>query len=118
MVNHRAGVSLISLLMFMALMVGAVRVGRTVLHPYWDFWRFRDRMRQELGQGQEVRSDSAVLAALRAYADTLALPREARRLRITREAGVRRIDVTYTDTVRWPARVRAVSFHPDASSAR
>lgn len=118
MVNQRAGLSLLSLVIVLVLLAGAVRVGRTALGPYWDFWRFRDRMRQELRLGQEIRPDTAVLAALRAYAESLALPSAARRLRLTSEAGVRRIEATYTDSVRWPGRVRAVEFHPAASSAR
>jgi len=98
MVRSRRGLTVLSLLLFVACAVVAVRVGRAALEPYWDFWRYRDRMRQELRLGEEMRSDAAVIASVQAYADSLGLPPAARRVQLTREAGGRRIAATYVDS--------------------
>ena len=118
MVTSRRGVSMVSLLCIVVCVVFAVRVGRAALEPYWDFWRYRDRMRQELRLGEELRSDAAVVASLQAYADSLGLPPAARRVQLAREAGGRRVEASYVDTIALPWRPRVVTFHVEATSTR
>ncbi len=103
--GRRRGGSTIGCLFVLLLVAGGFYVGITLGRPWFRYQQFRDEMQSAARFGSTL-SDSAILVRLRAVADTLGLPREAKRLSITRReqaAGV-------TISARWDETVKIVFY--------
>lgn len=87
----------------------AVNLGEVYLR----YFRYRDAMRQE-ARFSPHKSDTAIQRTLQAFAESLGLPPEARRLRIRRTAGRFAVSTDYLEQVELPLIVRNFHFHPSA----
>ena len=99
---------LVLLLLLTAAGYFAVNVGEA----YWRSYQFQDAMAKEAAFSVR-RSDEAMLARLRAKADSLGLPPEAaRHLKVNRDARMIRIRTEYYETIELPLVVRTLRFAP------
>ncbi|MFL5579655.1 MAG: hypothetical protein ACJ8AO_04715 [Gemmatimonadaceae bacterium] len=86
---------------------------------YYRNYVYQDAMQQAV-RFAERRDDAAVTRLLRAKADSLDLPPDAKKLTVHRAPPPRRfleISAEYTDTVRGPIVRRAVRFRPHAEGS-
>lgn len=113
MVTPRRGTSSLGCLFGLLVIVAAVYFGVNFGKAYWRFYEFQDDMRQEVRFASHSTND-AILAHLRASADSLALPPEAARISIRRYVNSIAIEADYTEFVEFPMYVREISFHPHA----
>jgi hypothetical protein len=80
---------------------------------YWRFYQFRDAMRQE-ATFADKKTNEQIIVRLRASADSLELPDEARRISIRRTATSITIDAAYDDRVEMPMYVKEIRYRPHA----
>jgi hypothetical protein len=83
---------------------------------YLRYYRFQDAMAQE-ARFASNNSDEVILQRLRAQADSLGLPDEARRVIIRRSRGKVHIRADYVEMVEMPGFVRPVEFTASAERA-
>lgn len=112
----RAGRVGLGCLLTLTLAGAAVYYGAGVARVYWNYYEFRDSMRQTAGFADRL-SNRDIAVQLRGMADSLGLPAAARRVRVSRTPQGIRIWSEYTDTLRLPLAVRPVSFSPRVSRA-
>lgn len=112
MTSRRAASSLGCL--FTLLIVAAViYFGSNVVEAYWRAYQFQDDMREQVTFAPHV-SNSAILAQLRATADSLDLPDEASIITIKRTPTTISIEAFYDEPIELPMTVRDLHFHPHA----
>lgn len=110
----RAGRVGLGCLLTLTLVGVVVYYGAGVARVYWNYYEFRDSMRQTAGFADRL-SNREIAMQLRSVADSLGLPAAARRVRVSRTARGIRIWSEYTDTLRLPLAARPVSFSPRVS---
>jgi hypothetical protein len=113
LVTRRRGAS--SLGCLFSLLIGAVVIyfGINVGEAYWRYYQFQDDMRQEVRFAANATND-AILARLKAAADSLGLPDEATDISITRIDKTISVESEYSEHVELPMTVRQIRFHPHA----
>jgi len=109
--TRRAGALRVGCLLGLALLAAAVYFGANLGAPYLRFYRFRDAVETEARFARQ-NSNAAILAKLRAAADSLGLPPEAKRIQIRRTPTGIRIGAEYYETVETPFFVRQIHFAP------
>jgi hypothetical protein len=115
MVRRRAGAStlgcLVTLLIVAAVGYFAVNIGEV----YWRYIQYRDAMVQTSNFARQL-SDEEILRRLRAKADSLDLPAQAKRIQLRRSASRISLSVQYYETVEFPLFVRNIYFNPRAEA--
>lgn len=81
--DRRRGGTSIGCLFGLLLLAATFYVGITLGRPWFRYQQFRDEMQSAARFGSTL-SDSAILVRLRAVADTIGLPKAAKRLTIIR----------------------------------
>lgn len=109
----RRGGSTLGCLTSLLLFVGALYFGLPIGHAYWRYTQVRDEMRTTVRFAQTIADDQMVRQILLTV-DRLELPREARRIRISRNPNGRRITIqtSWTEEVRLPFHTREITFSP------
>lgn len=100
-------------LLILLLVVAAGYFGFNVGRVYLRYYRFQDAMAQEARFAANS-SDADILHRLRAQADSLGLPDDARRVVIRRTQGGIRIRARYLEMVELPGYVRPIEFIANA----
>lgn len=117
MVTQRRGVTvlgcLVSLLIVACIAYFGLRLGRI----YWRYYEFRDDMQQEARFASQ-RTNDEILKHLRASADSLGLPDEAKQITILRGEKTISIESEYTEEFQIPAYTREFVFNPRAEGTR
>lgn len=117
MVNWRAGgrrgAGTLGCLVSLLLFVTALHFGIPIGQSYWRYTQLRDEMRTTVRFAQTIADDQMVRQILLTV-DRLGLPREARRIRVTRNPANRRITIqtTWTETIELPFTTREIEFKP------
>jgi hypothetical protein len=113
LVTRRDGASTFGCLFMLLLVIGAGYVGVAFGQKYWRYYQFEDDFRQQVRFAAHTQND-AMLNELRASADSLGLPDDARQITIKRNAKMISIDCEYDDRVELPHYSRDIHFHPHA----
>lgn len=117
MVTPRAGGtrggSTIGCLFTLALFVGSLYFGLPVGHSYWRYTKMRDEMKTTVRFAQTI-ADEQMVRQILLMVDALELPREARRIRVTRNPATRRIVIqtSWTETLELPFLTREIHYKP------
>jgi hypothetical protein len=88
-------------------------VGSSVGKVYWRFYQYQDDMRQEIKFASKSTNDQ-ILFHMRADADSLGMPDDARAINIFRDQTGIKIDAEYTETLKFPLYTRDIKFRPHA----
>jgi hypothetical protein len=99
----------------MLIVAVGIYYGVNIGEVYWRYYQFQDDMKQEARFATNIPNDK-ILAYLRARADTLGLPDDARDILVRRNAKGISIEAEYYETVEIPMRKRDVLFHPHAEA--
>ncbi len=99
--------------MTLVVVVAICYFGIGVAQKYWHFYQFQDDMRQEVRFASH-RTNDAILVHLRASADSLGLPDDARQIAIRRSERAISIESDYDERITLPGYARDVHFHPHA----
>lgn len=79
------------------------------------YYRFRDAMQQEARFAHRpTRTNERIVQRLRAMADSLELPVEARRINVRRTERAIRISADYSETIDFLIFSKRFDFHPSA----
>ncbi|MGI8617627.1 MAG: hypothetical protein ACR2L6_00880 [Gemmatimonadaceae bacterium] len=79
------------------------------------YYRFRDAMQQEARFAHRPRrTDEMIRQRLRAFADSQALPSEARDIKVHRTETRIRISADYSETIDFPFFSKRIDLHPAA----
>lgn len=113
MVRARAGRSTLGCLFSLLLVSAVVYFSYNIGQTYWNFFQFRDRMKQE-ARFAPHRSDQTIARRLREYADSLGLPTGANKVHVRRRGRTIEIWAEYYENVELPLMVREFYFHPQA----
>lgn len=107
--RRRPGRSSLGCLLFVVLVAILAYVGTEVGGVYWRNYQFQDAFNQAARFAAHD-SDTAIQVRLSAVADSLGLPRDARRIHVHRTSKGISIWSEYTDTVEIPGLMRTVDF--------
>ena len=113
MVRPRTGSSTLGCLFILLLLSAAGYFAVNVGEVYFRFYQFQDDMRQIVAFAPHT-SNEAVIAKLRASADSLNLPPEAGQISIRRNETMLGIEADYDEHIELPMYARDVHFHPHA----
>ena len=113
MVTARRGASRLGCLFLLLILVAAGYFAVNMGEVYLRYFRYRDAMEQE-ARFSPQKSDTAIRRTLRAFADSLGLPPDAQRLRISRARGGFTVSADYVEEVHLPLIVHDFHFHPSA----
>ena len=94
----------------------AVAVGYFVVNAgesYWRFYQFQDDMRQEVNFARQ-HTNEQIIARLRASADSLGLPDDARIISIRRSENGISVESSYDDRVEMPMYVKEIHYRAHA----
>ena len=118
MVARRPGKVGLGCLFVLLILAAAAYFGVNIGRTYWRFYEYQDAINQEVKFNAD-KPDSLILAHLRAAADSLGLPEDARQLKIQRDRRARFIAISadYTEPIELPLMVRLISFHPRAEGS-
>jgi len=109
--RSRRGRTNLGCLFGLLLVVAIAYFGFNVGEAYWRSYKFEDAMRQQVRFALQ-RTDRQIVAALRAKADSLGLPEDARRIQVRRTRAGISISTKYVEIVELPLLVREISFTP------
>jgi hypothetical protein len=113
LVAKRRGASSMGCLFRLLIVAAVIYFGVNVGGAYWRFYQFQDDMRQIVAFAPHT-SNEAVIAKLRASADSLNLPPEAGQISIRRNETMLGIEADYDEHIELPMYARDVHFHPHA----
>jgi len=113
MVRGRLGSSTLGCLFSLLMFVGALYFGLPIGQSYWRYTQLRDTMRTAVRFAQTT-TDEQIIRQVLEKVMQLELPREARRIRISRNPTTRRITLqtAWTETIALPFTEREWRFHP------
>lgn len=110
--SHR-GASTLGCLFTLLIVAAVVYFGVNIADVYWRAYEFQDDMRQEVAFASHL-TNEAILLRLRAQADSLGLPEDARAISIKRTPRAISIDAFYDERIELPMTVREAHLHPHA----
>lgn len=87
----------------------------TAGQSYWNYVQLQDRMKQE-ARFAAHRSDGAIRRRLEAFADSIGLPEQARKIKVRRRGQTIEIWTEYYEHIELPGYVKEFHFHPQAVS--
>lgn len=100
---------LFSLLIVVAIGYFGVNAGES----YWRFYQYQDDMRQEVNFARQ-RTNEQIIARLRASADSLGLPDDAKIISIRRSENGIAVEASYDDRVEMPMYVKEIHYRAHA----
>jgi hypothetical protein len=111
--GSRAGAGTIGCLFTLMLFTGSLYFGLPIGHSYWRYTRMRDEMKTTVRFAQTI-ADEQMVRQILLMVDELELPREARRIRVTRNPATRRIAIqtAWTETIALPFMTRELRYSP------
>lgn len=111
--RNRRGAGTLGCLFTLLLFAGSLYYGLPVGNSYWRYTKLRDEMRTTVRFAQTIADDQMVRQLL-LMVDQLQLPREARRIRVTRNPASRRIMIqtAWTEQLVLPFTVREIRYNP------
>ncbi|MDZ4673373.1 MAG: hypothetical protein SGI84_02900 [Gemmatimonadota bacterium] len=109
----RRGASTVGCLFTLALFTSSLYFGLPIGHSYWRYTRMVDEMRTTVRFAQTI-ADEQMVRQILLMVDQLELPREARRIRVTRNPTTRRIAIqtAWTETLALPFITRDIRYKP------
>lgn len=114
----RRGASTLGCVLPLLILAAAAFIGWKFAPAYMHYYQYRDAMQQEARFGQS-RTDDQVISHLRAFADSLELPRSAGVIRITRGSQGLTIWSDYDETIELPFnKEKTIHFHPTTETGR
>lgn len=110
---NRRGAGTLGCLLSLLLFIAALSFGLPIGQSYWRYTQLRDEMRTTVRFAQTI-ADEQMVRQILLTVDRLDLPREARRVRITRNPATRRITIqtSWTETLSLPFIQREIRFNP------
>jgi hypothetical protein len=113
LLRNRRGAGTFGCLFTLLLFAGSLYFGLPVGHSYWRYTRLRDEMKTTVRFAQTIADDQMVRQIL-LMVDQLELPREARRIRVTRNPNSRRIMIqtAWTEELVLPFLTREIRYNP------
>ncbi len=113
MLRNRRGAGTFGCLFTLLLFAGSLYFGLPVGHSYWRYTKLRDEMKTTVRFAQTIADDQMVRQIL-LMVDQLELPREARRIRVTRNPASRRIMIqtAWTEELVLPFLTREIRYNP------
>jgi hypothetical protein len=115
LVTSRRGAGSIGCLFSLLVVAVIVYFGVNIGEVYWRFYEFQDDMKQEVRFASHSESKT-ILMRLRARADSLDLPEDARAITIKRSATEISVEAEYTEKIELPMYAREVVFKPHAEA--
>jgi hypothetical protein len=112
-VRTRRGASSLGCLFTLLIVAVVIYFGINIGEKYWRFYEFQDDMKQEARFAASTTNDK-ILARLRARADSLDLPDDARDIAVRRTKNSITIEAEYYERIELPMYARDVLFHPHA----
>ena len=109
----RRGASSLGCLFTLLIVAAVVYFGVNIVEVYWRAYEFADDMKNQVTFAAQ-RSNDVILTHLRATADSLGLPEDAKGIGIRRTQNTISIEAYYEERVELPMFVRDVHFHPHA----
>lgn len=79
----------------------------------FNYYRLRDAMQQE-ARFSHRKTDDQIKTRLRAFADSLGMPAEARQINVHRTETRIRISADYSEIIEFPFFSKQIEFHPKA----
>ena len=113
MVIHRRGASKLGCLFGLLIAAAALYFGVNIGQVYWRFYQYEDDMRQQV-RFAKSRTDEQIATHLRAKADSLGLPEDAKVIQFRRDPNKISIVAAYSEHIELPMFVREFSFRPHA----
>lgn len=113
MVKRRVGAGTLGCLFSIFLVVAIGYFGVNAGRPFWNYYQFRDAMRQEVRFAAR-RSDQTIQRRLREFADSLNLPESAQRVNVRRRRGTIEVWAEYYEIIELPLIAREFYFEPRA----
>lgn len=113
MVSARVGRGSLGCLLSALAVTVVLYFGVPAATTFWHCYQYEDRMRQEI-EFAAMRSDDDIALRLRAYADTLELPPDARRIVVRRTPQRIAVWATYSESILLPFTTREVELTPMA----
>jgi len=113
LVASRRGTSSMGCLFSLLIAAAVIYFGVNVGEAYWRFYEYQDDMRQIVAFAPHSSND-AMIAKLRASADSLNLPADASANSVRRSETTIGIEADYYEHVELPMYVRDIHFHPHA----
>lgn len=113
MVIARRGTSSMGCLFSLLIAAAVIYFGVDIGGAYWRFYEYQDDMSQLVKFAPRT-SNENLIARLRADADSLSLPDDARRISIRRSETMLEIDAEYDEHIEFPMYERDIHFHPHA----
>jgi len=113
LVTRRRGASALGCLLTLAVIAIVIYFGADVAGAYWRAYQYQDAMRQQM-QFAARSPNETIIGHLRATADTLDLPDEARKIAVHRTPGSVKIEASYAVHVVFPLFAHDFRFHPHA----
>jgi hypothetical protein len=117
LVTQRRGASALGCLVSLFIVAVIAYVGVELGRIYWRYYQFQDDMRQEVRFGNQ-RTNEQILSHLKASADSLGLPDEAKDITISRANGALSVEAEYTEEFQLSVYKRDIPFHPHAEDSR
>jgi hypothetical protein len=114
LVIARRGLSSMGCLFSLAIAGALMYVGVKVGEVYWRYYEYQDDMKQEVRFAANVSTENIILH-LKAAADTLDLPVDAKVLTVRRSPREISIEAEYYERIELPMYARDVLFHPHAT---
>lgn len=117
MVKARRGAGSLGCLFVLLILAAVAYFGIPIGEAYFRYYRYEDAMRQSV-RFANINSNDVILSRLRATADSLHLPADAKQISI-RRFGRDNISIAaqYTEEFELPGMVRVHTFRPAAEGA-
>jgi hypothetical protein len=113
LVKPRRGTSSLGCLFTLLIVVAVVYFGINVGQIYFRFYEFQDDMKQAIRFAGPLTNQN-ILTRLRAQADSLGLPADARNITIKRDVDHISVETEYYERIELPGYQRDKLFHPHA----
>jgi hypothetical protein len=113
LVTTRRGASSLGCLVTLLVVAAVLYFGTNVGEAYWRYYQFQDDMRQEVRFAAHTQNE-VILSRLRASADSLGLPDDARLIALRRSEKAISVESEYDERIELPGFARNVHFHAHA----
>jgi hypothetical protein len=115
LVIARRGASTLGCLFTLLIVAAIAYFGINIGEVYWRYFEYRDDMKQE-ARFAAANTNDKILEHLKASADSLGLPEDARAIAIRRGPHNIVIEAEYYERLEFPMYSKDVLFHPYAES--
>lgn len=112
----RRGASTIGCLFWLLIFAAILYFGVNAFEVYYKYLEYKQAMDAEV-RFRSMLADNTLLANLRAKADSLGLPEDAKKITIKREKGQISIEAHYDETIDLPGYKKEIHFEPKAKGS-